>query len=250
MRVSAQLYTVRDVGTLQHQLTTARGCGYRDIETIGFHDLSPHRLAAQVRQSGLTLRSAHFDWADFEERLDDIVSLTVLLDCKTVVMPWLAPEQRPTTAEGWQLLADQMAIWADRLAALDIRFAYHNHDFDLQGDFGSTPLDQILSHSGVYWQPDIGWLAVAVADPLAWITRYADKIVSVHAKDVDPQGGVGDARWRDIGQGVVDWPSVLNALSNTPCRDLFVEHDAPSEPARSLATGRRVLSHLLAESVV
>ena len=249
MRIAAQLYTVRQVGDLASQLDLVVACGFADIETIGFHDLTPGDMAKQVARSGLTVRSAHFDWAEFETRLDDIVELLRLLHCPVAVMPWLAPEERPGTLTEWGAVAEQLWGWATQLAAQGIRLAYHNHDFDLVGPAGETPLDLILSHENLYWQPDIGWLQVSQQDPEKLLQRYSGRIVSVHAKDADPTAGHGDERWRNLGQGVVNWPRVLRFLVNSPCRDLFVEHDETPDHAETLRTGRSFLMHQLAAEV-
>ncbi len=244
MRISAQLYTVRNRGDLGDQLQLAAACGYADVETTGLHDLTAPQMARTVAQSGLRVRSAHFDWEEFEGRLPEIQDLLERLECPVAVMPWLAPEARPDTAEGWKAVSGQLSHWATHLSGSGVRLAYHNHDFDLLGYPSQTPLEMILETGNVFWQPDIGWLGAAYLDPVEMIGRYADRVVSVHAKDVDPSQK-GDARWRDLGQGDIDWSAVVDALDRTTCSDLFVEHDDSPSPATTLTTGRRFLSDLL-----
>ena len=244
MRVSAQLYTVRHCGGLSDQLQLAAACGFADVETTGLHDLTPREMAGIVRHSGLHVRSAHFDWAEFETRFPEIIEVLGLLGCQDAVMPWLAPAERPGSATGWVAVSDQLSDWADHLAQHGIRLAYHNHDFDLAGPPGEMPLDLILAPGNIWWQPDIGWLIAAGLNPATMIAHHANRIRSVHAKDIWPQDQ-GDARWRDLGEGVVDWPATLRALAQTPCTDLFVEHDETSDHRRTLRTGRSFLTEQL-----
>ncbi|NOD98069.1 TIM barrel protein [Ruegeria sp. HKCCD6228] len=245
MRVSAQLYTVRQCGDLTDQLKLVSACGFSDIETTSLHDMTPQEMARIVHQSGLNLRSAHFDWEEFHERFDDIVEVLHLLECQVAVMPWLAPQARPGTVEGWKAVSGQLSDWADRLGDHGVSLAYHNHDFDLFGAPGKTPLEQILAQENIYWQPDIGWIVAAGQDAADLLARHADRILSVHAKDVDPQGGSGDRRWRNPGEGVVDWDATIRALSTTKCTDLFVEHDETADHRRTLQTGRSFLTERL-----
>ncbi|WP_170763924.1 sugar phosphate isomerase/epimerase family protein [Ruegeria lacuscaerulensis] len=202
-------------------------------------------MAQQVESFGLNVRSAHFDWEEYEDRFDDIVYLLSLLKCPVAVMPWLTPEARPDTTEGWTDVSGRLAGWAAQLADHDICFTYHNHDFDLEGHPGETPLDLILAQDALHWQPDIGWLAVSVPNPTDLLQRYSGRIVSIHAKDADPSAGHGDERWRNPGQGVVDWPRVLSVLENSPCADLFIEHDETQNHSETLLTGRGFLTEQL-----
>lgn len=247
MRVSAQLYTVRKCGDLGDQLLLAAECGYSDVETTGLHDLSAQDMAQIIERSGLRVRSAHFDWEEFQTRLPEILVLLKRLECPVAVMPWLAREARPDTCEGWSSVSGQLSEWAQRLSRSGIKLAYHNHDFDIVGHPMQTPLDSILATGNVHWQPDIGWLGAAGLNPVDLIERHANRIVSVHAKDVDPIQK-GDARWRDLGQGAIDWDAVLTALQRTGCTDLFVEHDEPLAPETTLKTGNRFLTELMAEA--
>ncbi|WP_298935082.1 sugar phosphate isomerase/epimerase [uncultured Ruegeria sp.] len=244
MRVSAQLYTVRQCGDLAQQLKMVADAGFTDVETTGLHRLSPAQMADIVQKSGLRVRSAHFDWEELEDRFDDIIEVMNLLNCEVAVMPWLAPEARPSTVEGWSAVSGQLSEWADQLAVHDVKLAYHNHDFDLVGCPGHSPLDLILAQGNIYLQPDIGWLVAAGFDPVSFIQCYSDLILSVHAKDVDPTR-VGDERWRDLGDGVVEWAEVLAALDETNCSDLFVEHDETPDHRRTLETGKWFLESQL-----
>lgn len=246
MRVSAQLYTVRQCGGLRDQLQLAAACGYGDVETTGLHKLSAPEMVKIVRQSGMTLRSAHFDWEEFEGRFSEIIEVLNLLECPVAVMPWLAPGVRPDTVRGWMAVSGRLSEWSDRLAQHGVKLAFHNHDFDLVGYPDQTPLDMILAQGNVFWQPDIGWLVAAGLDPAYLIRRYSGQILSIHAKDVDPTKR-GDARWQDVGDGVVNWETVLRALANTNCTDLFVEHDETPDHRRTLEVGHRFLTEQLSE---
>jgi sugar phosphate isomerase/epimerase len=80
----------------------------------------------------------------------------------------------------------------------------------------------------------VAWLVRGEADPVLWLTRYQDRIVSVHAKDLALPGTMSDEDgWADVGHGVLDWRNTLApACVAHGAQWLVAEHDMPSDPAR------------------
>ena len=77
---------------------------------------------------------------------------------------------------------------------------------------------------------DVAWVVKGNADPLAWIEAHGDRITTAHVKDIAPLGEKADEDgWADVGDGVMDWTSLMAAL-RAAGTDLFVaEHDNPSD---------------------
>jgi inosose dehydratase len=89
--------------------------------------------------------------------------------------------------------------------------------------------------------PDTGHLRWAGVDPVAFITRYADRIGALHLKDVFGDfldGRAGEATYRDQvdskrlwaepGLGVLDIAAILAALPDDYDGDVMIEVDEPS----------------------
>lgn len=244
MNFGLQLYTTRQLGALQTQLALASATGFNRVETVGFQGHTPEAAAALLRHHGMSVASCHFDWQEFEQQFEPIQRFLTLTGSRVAVMPWLAPHERPTDSAGWCALRDVLGAWAEQLAAQQVTLAYHNHDFDLQGGLGHSGLDVLLSHPLIHWQVDVGWVVAAGESLSAWIGAYRQKIVSIHAKDVLPEAGRGDARWRDLGEGCVNWSALWAQLKGTSCTDAFVEHDNTPDHLRTLRMGHRMLSAL------
>tara|TARA_Y100000385_G_C13019387_1_gene605450 strand:+ start:243 stop:1070 length:828 start_codon:yes stop_codon:yes gene_type:complete len=245
VNVGLQLYTTRRLGGLQQQLLMAQQVGYRHVETVGFHDMAVKDVVDSCAAFQLKVTSAHFDWPEFETRFQDILWFLEASGCQVVVMPWLPQSDRPSTRAGWGQLIRTMRIWAKDLADIGVRFAYHNHDYELRPLDGTTALDLILKEPLIYWQPDVGWLAHSGEDVGFWLRRYATKITSIHAKDIAPGAGRGDEVWRDLGDGVLDWADIITSLEACENVDLFVEHDESSDYHRTLTSGFTVLNRAL-----
>ena len=70
-------------------------------------------------------------------------------------------------------------------------------------------------------------------DPLDWISRYGARITTAHVKDIAPAGTCDDEDgWADVGEGVMNWAGITQALRDAGT-DLFImEHDKPSDATR------------------
>ena len=127
---------------------------------------------------------------------------------------------------------------ASRASDKGVELGYHNHNWELrvQPD-GRTALQCLFEGAGnapLKWQVDVAWLVRGQADPVQWMERYQDRIVSVHAKDLAPSGtGTDEDGWADVGLGVLDWRNTLAPASvKYGARWLVAEQDMPSDPAR------------------
>lgn len=90
--------------------------------------------------------------------------------------------------------------------------------------------------------PDTGHLRWAGVDPVAMITRYADRIGGIHIKDVfadylDPASREGlDYRavaatkrlWAEPGSGILDFDAIVAAMPADYDGDYMIEIDRPS----------------------
>ena len=250
MRISVQLYSIRDAGDLDAQLSIAREAGYDHVESVATHGLRPDEFAARLAAHGLRLSSMHVALAILEDaaRVADIVEACRLTGCNLVVMPWLPMGERPATAAGWRAIGTRLAGIGDALAAHGLQLAYHNHDWELHAYEGRAALEWIFCATTprqLRWEADLGWVRRAGADPLAWTERLADRLVAVHAKDIAaPGSAVDEDGWSALGAGIVGWQRLLPALK--PRVDLFIfEHDRPIAFAATLRDSRSFLhTHL------
>lgn len=249
-RISVQIYSIRESGDLDQQLALIRASGFDHVETVALHGLSPADFAAKLAAHGLKPSSMHVALTTLEDAAQraDIIEGCRLSGCGLVVMPWLPMGERPATAAGWQALGRRLVAISEALAAHGLQLAYHNHEWELLDYEGSTALEWIFSvatPAQLKWEADLGWVRRAGADPLAWATRFADRLVAVHAKDIAPPAtAVAEDGWTTLGRGIVGWGELLPALK--PRVDLFVfEHDKPVDFAATLRDSHAFLQQHL-----
>jgi sugar phosphate isomerase/epimerase len=121
-------------------------------------------------------------------------------------------------------------------AAHGIRFGWHNHDFEFValGD-GGMPMEILLDNAPeISWEADLAWIARAGRDPLDYVRRYANRLTSVHVKDIAPEGtNLDEDGWCDLGAGVMDWPALMQACRDQSSDLIYaLEHDKPADPVR------------------
>ena len=230
MKMSVQIYSIREAGDFDAQLALARRCGFAWVETVATHGLAPHTFADKVAAHGLRVSSMHAGIALLESDLGGVVQACRATGCPLIVMPWLPMGERPATAEGWRAMGRRLAGLGDQVQAAGLQLAYHNHDWEFLTFDGCAALDWIFSEATpeqLRWEADLGWVSRAGADPWAWLHRCAERLVCVHAKDIAPPGtAVAEDGWTTLGQGIVPWAALLAHLKSRV--DLVVfEHDHP-----------------------
>jgi sugar phosphate isomerase/epimerase len=249
MKISIQLYSIREAGDLDAQLALARRCGFEWVETVATHGLSPQAFADKIAAHGLKVSSMHAGIAMLESDPALVVDACRATGCPLIVMPWLPMGERPATAEGWRAMGRRLAGLGDKVRAAGLQLAYHNHDWEFLSYEGRSALEWIFSEAPseqLRWEADLGWVSRAGADPWLWLDRYAERLVCVHAKDIAPPGtAVAEDGWAALGQGIVPWAELLAHLKSRV--DLVVfEHDHPLDFEATLRGSRAFMHQHLA----
>jgi sugar phosphate isomerase/epimerase len=269
--IGLQLYTLGDEPSKDLDGTLARvaSIGYSDIELPGLLGKSAAELKAAADRAGLKISSLHVPAAPLggpgftlQETPQKIADVMGVLGAKNVVMPiMLWPDGfRPAAGETFQVaLARALGaagadIWkrtaallnekAAALKPLGINLGYHNHNVEWAA-IGRTTGWDILSReidpSLVSLEVDIGWIAAAGLDPVAFLNKHKGRVRQLHVKDVKPTTKTNYALSMDpseIGAGKLDWAKILPAAHKAGVRNFYVEQEPPFAIARMEAIKR------------
>ena len=239
MDIGFQLFSARNF-PLADVLETVARLGYKHVEGYGSLYADPQALKAQLDANGLTMPTAHVSLGDLEDTAKGL-KLAQTLGIKVIVCPWLAPEQRPTSAEGWKAFGEKLQTIAKPYQDAGLTFGYHNHDFEFVTYDGRYAMDILLeAASAVNIEADVAWIVRGKADPASWLKANGDRIVAIHVKDIAPPGeNANEDGWADAGHGVVPWQTLWPIARATRARYFIAEHDNPSDidrfAARSIA---------------
>ncbi|HVR31036.1 MAG TPA: sugar phosphate isomerase/epimerase [Thermoanaerobaculia bacterium] len=222
--VGVQLYTVRDacradfLGTLRR----VRELGYPAVEGFwGLFGAEPAAVRRELDTLGLALPSAHVDLETLEQRLGEAVDLWGGLGCGTLVCPWVNEATR-RGPDAWERLGDRLDRIGERLHAQGLRFAYHNHDFELAG--GDDGLARILARAApehLALELDVFWIEHAGRDPAAYLGEIGERVRLVHLKD----GRHRPLAFTPLGEGEVDLAAAIDAARAAGVGALYVEQD-------------------------
>ena len=242
--VGLQLYTVRDLmqADLPGTLAKVAAAGYQEVEFAGYFGRTPAQITALLRQNNLTSPSSHLGLDVFEK------NPSVLADAKAIgnewaVLPWL-PEERRKTLDDWKRLPGMLNAFAAQAKAQGLRFAYHNHDFEIRPIDGVRPYDVLLSGTDpslVDFEMDLYWVVFGGGDPLDFFNRYPGRFKMVHVKD---SAGPPDNKMVDVGSGKIDFATIFAQSDKAGIKHYFVEHDQPANPIATITNSARYLHAL------
>jgi sugar phosphate isomerase/epimerase len=245
MDVSFQLYSARNFTPWADVAKLLGELGFTQAEGFGPNYEDAAATRAFLDANGLKMPSGHFSIDMLEHDFAKVLEIAKTLGMQRIYCPYLMPDQRPTDRAGWTAFAQRLAAVCKKLNAAGYPFGWHNHDFEiLSCADGAIPMEIILETApNLDWEADIAWIVRGKGDPMAWIARYGSRITSAHVKDIAKAGeNLDQDGWADLGDGVVDWKTVMPALRAAGVKLFVLEHDNPNDlrryASRSVATFR------------
>lgn len=238
--IAVQMYTLRNVATLDEQLKIVHDAGVHAVETVGTQNVTAAELKQLLDKYAIKAVSTHVQLADLRKDLDGVVAFNQTLGNTHLVVPYLGEKERPTDAAGWAALGKELGEIASKVQAKGMTLAYHNHDFELIDFGGKTGLELLFDAAGpaLKSELDLAWVARAGYDPAAMLGKFSGRVFAVHAKDNAPKGQATDeGGFASLGQGVLDWKTILPAAEKAGVQWYIIEHDQPRDPAAVVKAG-------------
>jgi inosose dehydratase len=126
------------------------------------------------------------------------------------------PANRTPTPDDFRRMGELLSELGREVAKLGVTLVYHNH----MGALGQAPdeVAQVLAASEpryVRFLLDIAHYQAAGGNPVEAVMRYADRIATLHLKDLERQPntpGTSGYRFVELGRGEVDVAGVLKAI--------------------------------------
>ncbi len=189
MKIAIQLYTIREffgsVEEFSKAIKKLSDIGYRYVETAGLANLSPRQFKQIIDDNGLKICSSHVGIDRILKEPEAVAEEQSILNALCCNSSWPGAESYDFAAI--KKTAEKIAEAAEVLKKHNLVQGYHNHGIEFAKCDGKTWLEIIMESSPektLTAQIDTYWVQYGGGDPAYWITRYANRLNSIHFKDM------------------------------------------------------------------
>ncbi|MEE4257740.1 MAG: sugar phosphate isomerase/epimerase [Bacteroidales bacterium] len=228
-QIGLQLYSVRDEMAKDPEACLKRisGIGYTRLEAAGYEDrqfygMPPGDFRQLVEELGMRLVASHVSFN--KDNMDKVLEAHREAGIKYLVWPWLSQEQRSDLGSYRDIAVKCNAI-GKMCKDNNMKFGYHNHDFEFQEMEGKIPYDVLLDETDpelVCMEIDLYWITFAGKDPKKYFEKYPGRFHLWHVKDM---AGDGSRDMTEVGSGMIDYKELFGMASVSGMKEFFVEQD-------------------------
>lgn len=250
-KIGLQLYSVRDQmeQDMAATLKAVKAMGYDYVEFAGYFGKSAEEIRALLDEIGLTCPSIHQGLDFYVQGGQEAVDFVKRLGISYSAIPWYTAEKLAGSPD-WEETKKLFISCGKLLKENGIQMLYHNHDFEFVKVGDKYKHDYIMEEIPrdlLKPEFDTCWVRYAGEDPCKYLAKYAGEVKVVHLKDfsckhlaagpayalIDATGKPVPAvskeenefRFRPLGQGMQDFPSILEACEKAGTEYLIVEQD-------------------------
>jgi sugar phosphate isomerase/epimerase len=239
--VGLQLYTIRDAmdADVKGSLQKLSDLGYKNLELANyangkFYGYAPREFKKMVNDLGMEVVSSHTQVEaagitvdNAKKMADDHADLGV----EYCVQPWVNEEDR--NIETYKKMVADWNEVGRIMKNVGIQFGYHNHNFEFVSINGIIPYYDIfmpeMDADLITMEIDFFWASKAGQNPVEMFKKYPGRFQLFHMKDMftneAPFFDVIKDDIAPVGEGVIDFKSILDARDVAGMKYLFVEDD-------------------------
>jgi sugar phosphate isomerase/epimerase len=235
--VGLQLWSLREQlkTDVPGTLAKVHAMGFRRVEGAGLWGQKVEDLKAALQKAGLSCPSAHMGMERLRDDLAGALKEAKALGATDVVCPWI-PHEKTFTREDALKAAESFNRFGKAASEQGMSFGYHCHGYDMAPDTEGTLFDTLAKNSDaklVHFQIDTFHAYHGGGNPTELITRYKDRVRSLHLKDMKKglpvETGKGTAPPEfdvPVGSGQIDFPTLLKAAAKAGVSAYYVEDES------------------------
>ena len=240
MKIAVQMYTLRDFtkteADLKDTLAKIGKIGYRALQMSAIGAIegdSPFVSYATFKRMlddhQIKCVSAHLGFDTLVNQTDAAIAILNSVDCNYVAIGGAPGEYSRDGVEGYRRFLDHAAPMIATLGSQGIRFGYHHHahEFARFSESLRTLMDVLIDESPVemHIEVDTYWAIHAGYDPVKLLGRLSTRCANLHVKDKEIDASTGQPVFAPIGEGNLNWKTILPAAKSAAVEAMCVEQD-------------------------
>ncbi|WP_407083084.1 sugar phosphate isomerase/epimerase family protein [Paenibacillus aurantius] len=229
--VGLQLYTLRNETAEDFLGTLAKvaDMGYKTVEFAGYRDIPAKEMKKALDDLGLQAVSSHVGLQLLESELEKQIAYSQEIGAQYIICPWLDEKLLKNEGDFNKLMSD-FRKYGQAINEAGLTFLYHNHAFEFEKVDGEYILDrmyQSVDPQHLQAELDLYWVKKGGLDPKEYLLSYKGRVPIVHVKDMADDA---EQSFAEVGHGVIDYPSVLEAAVEAGVQYFMVEQDVCKRP--------------------
>ena len=227
-KIAVTLFNLRDYCQTADDLDKTFGrlkeIGYQAVQISCIGPIPPEEVKRLLDKHQLYCCATHEGLAGLREDFDAIVAKMKLWECEFTALGY--PGDECWSLEGMISLAAELDDFGARFKAEGLKFGFHNHHYEFVKYTDKTFMQELFERApNLYFELDVYHTAGGGGNPSKWIYDLEGRISVIHLKDFaiinrEPISC-------EIGEGNLDWPSILKACEDTNIRWYSIEQDDP-----------------------
>jgi len=239
-KLALQLYTVRDfMKTPEDTIKTlkkVKKIGYDAIQTAGYGGMDVKDFKKALDDTGLYCCATHENLENLTKHTGKVIEEHNILECNFTALGH--PGAIKWTLAGLTKLAKQLDTAGEKLRKANIGLGYHNHAIEFQKIGNKTALEHIYSmtkNNNLQGEIDTFWVQRGGADPVLWINKLKGRMEVIHFKDFIIKNPQQEIIFAEIGEGNLNWKSIIKSCKEIGIRWHIVEEDVcQRDPFKSI----------------
>lgn len=230
VRCGIQLYTLRnsikDERGVRDTFKRLAALGVDLVQISAMCELPAKTIKEISEENGISVCCTHTKFDKFITSPEAVAEDHLLFNCETVGLGMMPAAYRANNFARLPEFIDICNQIFEKLAKYGLKFAYHNHNFELSNTYqGKTVYDTLIEKTNMDFIMDTFWVRFAGKSNEEYIKKLDGRITNIHLKDYKPKFLFLVPHMTELGKGELDFPHLLDLASASGTKYALYEQD-------------------------